>query len=256
VSGRRGHSRIEVDTARVFQQTLFDMQTRWGQQIVRRATDAVERQSLATGIAVLDAALRTHGIPRGQLTALTASGTSGVTTLAYCIATSVQQKTHLPVVYIDLEESFDFYYAHGCGVNLEDLLVVRPSTLQRALDMAGDFIKATNICLLILDLGVQAQQFIHSEIQARLQILGRLLRRSSCAFLCLVNYTLPAVRPLFTAQAQLALNVRRQRWLRDPDDPRTVIGCEAQVLITKDSSQIDTRAVTFPILFSGAYPGE
>jgi RecA/RadA recombinase len=253
---RQGQRRVELDTTRIFQQTLFDMQTRWGQQIIRRATDEVAHGCISTGITALDAILSTQGIARGQTTALMATGTSGMTTLSYQVAASAQRETQLPVIYFDLEESFDAYYASNLGIELDQLLVVRPSTLLRAIDIAADLIKVANIALVILDPGVQARPFAPSEIQSRLQNLSRLVRRSPSAFVCLLNTTLPAAQPIFVAQSQFCLNVHRRQWLRDPLDQHNIIGCETQVTVTKDHGQPNGKAANFPIYFSGVHPGE
>ncbi len=253
MTGKQHRKRSTVDASRFFQQPLFDTQTGWGQKIFPDADSAIEAKTLATGIEVLDESLAMQGIPHGQITALAASGTSGMTTLAYHIVANAQQQTGQSVVYINLDETFDFYYASDCGIDLKYLLFVQPSSLGQALSIACDFIKETNIRLLILDLGVQTQQVINAEVQIYVEMLVRLVQSCSCALICLLHNMLSAVEALFITYARLVLTLRWHQWLHYTGSQHNIIGCESQVTIVEKSDLPVTKIVTIPIYFRGVH---
>lgn len=250
---RRQRSRSERTTVRTFQQTLFEMQTQWGTQIVRRASDLPILGSIPTGFAALDAALSQRGMPCGHLTTVAGAATSGMTTLTHHLTASAQQHTSKPAIYIDLDDTFDGYYASRCGVALEQLLVVLPNTVQQALEIAANVVKVADIGLVVLDLGVRHHRLSRTEMQARLlQVLVHALHRSSCALICLTSGVLPSV---WTNEAQLCLNMYCEKWLPDPRHPDNVCGCEAQITIAKDNGPRDTR-VMLSLPFNGVGDGE
>lgn len=251
---RQQRGRGERTTVRTFQQTLFEMQTQWGTQIIQRAADLPGQGSIPTGFAALDAALSSQGIPCGHVTTVTAAATSGMTTLAHHLTASAQQQTGKPAIYIDLDDTFDGYYASCCGVALEQLLVVLPSTVQQALEIAVNVVKVVDIGLIVLDLGVRHKRLSRTEMQSRLlQVLVHALHRSSCALICLSGGVLP---PVWTNEAQLCLNMHCERWLPDPRHPDNVCGCEAQITIVNDKGQFRETRVMLSLPFNGVGEGE
>src|SRR5690606_12556686 len=157
---------------------------------------------------------------------------SGMTTLAHHLTASAQQHTGKPAIYIDLDDTFDGYYASRCGVALEQLLVVLPSTVQQALEIAANVVKVADIGLVVLDLGVRHHRLSRTEMQSRLlQVLVHALHRSSCALICLSGGVLPSA---WTNEAQLCLDMHCETWLPDPRNPNNIGGCEAQIAIAKD----------------------
>ena len=251
---RQQRGRDERTTVRTFQQTLFEMQTQWGGQIIQRASEIPVGGSIPTGFAVLDAVLSASGIPCGQLTTVTAAATSGMTTLAHHLTVSAQHHTGKPAIYIDLDDTFDGYYASRCGVALEDLLVVLPGTVQQALEIATNVVKVADIGLVVLDLGVRQQRLNRTEIQSRLvQMLVHALHRSSCALICLSDGVLPSI---WTNEAQLCLKMHCEKWLPDPRHPDNVCGCEAQITIAKDKGRLRETQVTLSLPFNGVGEGE
>ena len=250
---RRQRSHGERTTVRTFQQTLFEMQTQWGTQIVRRASELPTLGSIPTGFATLDVVLSQRGIPCGHLTTITAAATSGMTTLAHHLMASAQQHTTKPAIYIDLDDTFDGYYASRCGVALEQLLVVLPGTVQHALEIAANVVKTADIGLVVLDLGVRHHRLSRTEMQSRLlQVLVHVLHRSSCALICLSGGVLPSV---WTNEAHLCLKMHCEKWLPDPRHPNNVGGCEAQITIAKDKGPRDTQ-VMLSLPFNGVGEGE
>lgn len=55
--------------------------------------------------------------------------------------------------YIDLRNTFDTEQARAQGVDLEDLLVSQPESLEQALEIADTLLRTGAISLLVIDLG-------------------------------------------------------------------------------------------------------
>lgn len=81
----------------------------------------------------IDLAIGRGGYPFGRLTVLTGGEGGGKTTLALHACAEVQSKGGL-AVYCDREFKLDPDYAKAIGVNLDDLIVVRPHTLEDFVD--------------------------------------------------------------------------------------------------------------------------
>ena len=109
------------------------------------------RPPLPTGQPALDQALRTGGWPRGALALLDASPGSGATTLALGSLAACQRGGGL-VAYLDPTGSLDPATATGLGVNLEWMLVVRPSDATEAVELAGWLAREGRIDAMVLDL--------------------------------------------------------------------------------------------------------
>src|SRR6266542_4657683 len=101
---------------------------RWGMQALAVGTQeliAPDRIFIPTGFAALDQVLVRGGIPSGAVTELVGAPTSGLHTLTMQIIAQAQTRG-LPAVYLDDGTSFTPAAALRCGVQLADLLLVRP----------------------------------------------------------------------------------------------------------------------------------
>lgn len=87
------------------------------------------RGVVSTRCDALDAALGRGGIPQGRLTILTGADGSGKTTQALELVVAVQRQGGL-AVYIDAEHKLDLSYAEQIGVNVEELVLSQPVTLE------------------------------------------------------------------------------------------------------------------------------
>lgn len=102
---------------------------------------------LSVNLAVGDA----RGIQSGRIVQIVGKQSSGKTTLALEIAKQYQQTTGQPVLYVDFERAYDQNYARDIGVNLIDLIMVRPDTTEIGLNIVEDAIKDAGIRLVIID---------------------------------------------------------------------------------------------------------
>jgi recombination protein RecA len=153
-----------------------------GEAPARAAGDAIP-----TGALALDLALGIGGIPRGRVTEIFGSESSGKTTLAQHIIAETQKAGGV-AAYIDAEHAFDPTYAANCGVNLRDLLISQPDTGEQALEITETLVRSGAVDVIIIDsvaaLAPRAEiegemGDAHVGLQARL--MSQALRKLSAA---------------------------------------------------------------------------
>lgn len=91
------------------------------------------RGVISTRIPSFDLAIGRGGFPLGRLSVLTGGEGGGKTTIALHACAEAQARGGL-AIYCDREFKLDPDYARGLGVNLEDLMVIRPRTLEDFVD--------------------------------------------------------------------------------------------------------------------------
>jgi recombination protein RecA len=153
-----------------------------GEAPARVAGDAIP-----TGALALDLALGIGGIPRGRVTEIFGSESSGKTTLAQHIIAETQKAGGI-AAYIDAEHAFDPTYAANCGVNLRDLLISQPDTGEQALEITETLVRSGAVDVIVIDsvaaLAPRAEiegemGDAHVGLQARL--MSQALRKLSAA---------------------------------------------------------------------------
>jgi recombination protein RecA len=151
------------------------------------ATAGIAVDAIPTGALSLDLALGIGGIPRGRVTEIFGSESSGKTTLAQHIIAEAQ-KAGGTAAYIDAEHAFDPRYAANCGVRLPDLLVSQPDTGEQALEITETLVRSSGVDVIIVDsvaaLAPKAEiegemGDAHVGLQARL--MSQALRKLSAA---------------------------------------------------------------------------
>jgi hypothetical protein len=105
---------------------------------------------LATGLAAVDAALG-GGVPRGAVTEVVGGASSGRTTLAYALVTSITVAGEL-AVWVDVPDAFDPKHAEDAGVDLTRVLWVRPPDSHAGLHAVTDVLQAGTFPFVLLDL--------------------------------------------------------------------------------------------------------
>lgn len=186
--------------------------------------------SISTGLLVLDQVLSAEGIRRGWLSEFMGDATSGALTVALQTANTVQRKNEA-VIFVDLADSFDPIYAVACGVDLERLYLITPTTTSTGLAMIYDMVMTGGIGLIILDTVLQWSQTIptDNEIWQWLQRLTNRLHQGQT--------TLIVLTPSHTHQqgwldtAVLRLQFTRQEWVHRGRD---IGGWTVQVGVLKD----------------------
>ncbi len=107
---------------------------------------------LATGIPELDAALG-GGLPRGRLSELLASRSTGATSLALRACRAVTAERGGLVAWVDAPDALDPGSAAAAGLDLERLLWVRPPDLGAALAATEAVLAMGGFPLVVLDAG-------------------------------------------------------------------------------------------------------
>lgn len=107
---------------------------------------------IPTGMFEVDLALG-GGFPRGRYSIVYGPEGSGKTGLALA---AIAQAQRLPppcnkAVLIDLEGTFDAAWAAMYGVNIEELIIVKPAYGEEACDMVDALVRAEDVAILVLD---------------------------------------------------------------------------------------------------------
>lgn len=133
-------------------QALGAIERRFGPGVVRRLgahRPSADAPPVPTGSLGLDLALGTGGFPRGRLTELLGVETSGKTSLLFAAIAAAQRQDGL-VALVDAEDSAEPGSLVACGVDLRELLVVRPESAADALAILTILARCGGLDLLAL----------------------------------------------------------------------------------------------------------
>jgi len=244
--------------------TVLQIQRRWGPKAIRKlgASRAdVEIPHIPTGFGKLDKALGIGGIPRGRITEILGSLTSGKTTIALKIIAHAQGLKD-KAAYIDLSQTFDPDYAFRCDVDLRKLLIVQPDSGREALAIANSLVLSKGLGVMVFDsvasmLGETISPQLMSE--ALRQLAGS-VADSACALIFLTslcfggpssNHNYPSGFAL-SHYASLRLLVERERWIKRYGDIR---GYKAEVEVLKNKLAPSGKRVNVSITFNGTVNG-
>ena len=256
------------DRKRRLEKTVTTLQERYGLRAIGRAGHPTASPVIPTAFPVLDEALGIGGLPRGRITEIVSIPTAGAATLALKATVNAQAEDGA-AVYMDLTRTFDPDYAHRCGVDPHNLMLVHPYNTQQGIAMLPDFIANGGFDLLVFDMPLHP--LLEPDRQQQLSsALGRLLaplNRSDCVLLFVTslppdsdpsrgNNPLPDAYPRHLAlphYASLRLLIRRARWLYQREDVR---GYEADVLLLKNRLGRAGGEVRIAITFNGTVRGD
>jgi recombination protein RecA len=232
---------MERDRTATLQRIIAAVQRRWGTRALRifsqPDTDVIP--VISTGFTDLDAALHIGGVPRGRLTELLGTPTSGMTTIALTLLARAQAQGDL-VGYVDISHMFDAEYAASVGVDLPSLLLVRPTTAADALEIIQALVGSGGVGVLVVDSLALFQSMPRdaAALDQALRMLPGPLAASPCALVVLtpLPYSPEMTRSLaFTGSllahaASIRLHVVREAWLPAEHGPP---GCHARITVLK-----------------------
>ena len=104
----------------------------------------------SSGSLMLDLALGIGGLPKGRITEVYGTESSGKTTLCLHAVAEVQKAGGM-AAFIDVEHALDPVYAKKIGVDVDNLLVSQPDTGEQALEIIETLIRSGAIDIVILD---------------------------------------------------------------------------------------------------------
>lgn len=243
------------------ERTVAHIQHKWGQDAIHKGRPRGAIPHIPTGFPDLDAALGFGGIPRGRITTLSGTPTSGKVTLAALVLARAQVRGR-PAAYIDLTHTCDADYLERCGVRLPELLVMRPRDGRQALEMTLALIldRSPLAAILFDHWGALAGEGGEQRYAAAvLDQLATRLARTSTALLVLDD-PLPFWRRLWPGRkdglghyAALRLALSRERWLFSGPDVR---GYRAYVTVQKNKFGPAGKTVPIEIHFNGTVRGD
>lgn len=107
-------------------------------------------QGIPTGSLSLDIALGGQGIPRGRIIEVFGPESSGKTTLALHVVAEAQKGEGI-AAFIDAEHAFDPTWGKKLGVELDTLLVSRPTSGEEAMQITEMLIKSNAVDVIVVD---------------------------------------------------------------------------------------------------------
>ncbi|MEJ5253421.1 MAG: ATPase domain-containing protein, partial [Armatimonadota bacterium] len=127
---------------KVLEQALTQIEKQFGKGSVMRLGDAAKMQieAIPTGSIALDMAIGIGGIPRGRITEIYGTESSGKTTLALQIIAEAQKRGGI-CAFVDAEHALDPEYARAIGVQIDQLYISQPGTGEEALEIMDALIR-------------------------------------------------------------------------------------------------------------------
>ncbi len=224
------------------------IQKKWGHKALRIGHQQMTKPVVSTRFPPLDGLLN-GGIPRGALTEIVGSPTSGATTLALQVIAAAQIEQDA-AVYLDLATAFDPDYAANCGVHFNDFLLLHPP-FALSLDILFDVIASGIPGVVVFNTFPILSFSEHRQLATVLTRLHPLLRRSRCALLVLIP-AFPDHKGL-TPVAALRILVTREAWVYGGQE---LIGFTSHVTLLKYKPRREGRTITVHIPVAEGEGGE
>ncbi len=187
------------------------IQRRWGTKALRRLTGGealYPAGHISTGLPRLDTCLGRGGLMPGTITEVLGKPTSGATTLALKSIAAAQAQ-ELTAVFLDLPHTFDPDYAARCGVDLDQMLLIRPQALKDAMDILHTVISSRSASIAVLDLfGCRDLPQARSEMRR----IATVLNGSPTALVLLSPSSFAIADDPVSCFASIRLLVQRQEW--------------------------------------------
>lgn len=143
---------IGVERDRALESALGQIEKAFGKGAIMRLGTG-ERESIdaiSTGSLTLDMALGVGGLPRGRITEIYGTESSGKTTLALHVVAEAQRRGGL-ALFVDAEHALDVEYARALGVDVDRLYISQPTTGEEALEIMDAIIRSGAVDVVILD---------------------------------------------------------------------------------------------------------
>lgn len=140
------------DDKKGLQEAIDSITERFGEGTIMTLKEvrAVDVDVIPTGSIALDLALGVGGVPRGRVTEIFGTESSGKTTLALHIIAEAQKRGGV-AAFVDAEHALDPDYARKIGVKVDNLLISQPDSGEQGLQIVEALVRSGNVDVIVID---------------------------------------------------------------------------------------------------------